>query len=143
MGPGKPVGFGLLQSKPFFCLPGGPPSNEMAFLQLVLPALLKIKGESPHPFAVARARLAETVYGKRDWTDFIHARIETRDGQLWVQPARLKSMLKSMAQKEALIRIPEDLDEIPAGETIEIQLLRHPCGWFDGWLFSPKKAERQ
>jgi molybdopterin molybdotransferase len=143
MGPGKPVGFGLLQKKPFFCLPGGPPSNEMAFLQLALPALLKMKGESPHPFPVVRARLAETVYGKHDWTDFIHARIETREGQLWVHPARLKSMLKSMAQKEALIRIPEDLDEVPAGETIEIQLLRHPCGSFDGRFFSPKKAERQ
>jgi molybdopterin molybdotransferase len=126
MGPGKPVGFGLLQKKPFFCLPGGPPSNEMAFLQLSLPALLKMKGEAPQPFAVAQARLAETVYGKPDWSDFIHARIETRDGQLWVHPARLKSMLKSMAQKAALIRIPEDRDEISAGESIEVQLLQFP-----------------
>ena len=29
MGPGKPVGFGLLHNKPFFFLPGGPPSNEI------------------------------------------------------------------------------------------------------------------
>jgi molybdopterin biosynthesis enzyme len=28
-----------------------------------------------------------------------------------------------MAQKEALIFIPEDLEEIPAGEIIDIQLL--------------------
>ncbi|MBT8366953.1 MAG: molybdopterin molybdotransferase MoeA, partial [Deltaproteobacteria bacterium] len=28
MGPGKPVGFGRLNGKPFFCLPGGPPSSE-------------------------------------------------------------------------------------------------------------------
>jgi len=130
MAPGKPVGFGLLHKKPFFCLPGGPPSNKMAFLQLALPALLKMKGESPQPFPIAYARLAETVYGKPDWTDFIHAGIETRDGQLRVLPARLKSMLKSMAQKEALIRIPEGMDRIPAGETIGIQLLGLPCGSF-------------
>jgi molybdopterin molybdotransferase len=143
MGPGKPVGFGLLQSKPFFCLPGGPPSNEMAFLQLVLPALLKTKGEAPYPFALVRARLAETVCGKHDWTDFIHARIETRDGQLWVHPARLTSMLKSMAQKEALIQIPEGLEEIPAGESVEIQLLRYPCDSLGHRLLSLKKVERQ
>jgi molybdopterin biosynthesis enzyme len=29
-----------------------------------------------------------------------------------------------MAEKEALIIIPEDRDEIPAGETIEVQALK-------------------
>jgi molybdopterin biosynthesis enzyme len=29
-----------------------------------------------------------------------------------------------MAEKDALIIIPEDRDEIPAGETIDVQLLR-------------------
>jgi molybdopterin molybdotransferase len=126
MGPGKPVGFGLLAGRPFFVLPGGPPSNEMAFLQLALPALLKMKGADSRLFPMAAARLADTVTGERGWTEFIHARRETRDGELWVSPARLKSRLKSMAQKEALIIIPEDRDEISAGETIHIQLLRPP-----------------
>jgi len=57
------------------------------------------------------------------WTDFIHARLENRNNQLWVQPARLESALLSMAQKEALIIIPEDLEEIAAGKIIDIQLL--------------------
>jgi molybdopterin molybdotransferase len=34
MGPGKGTGFGLLDNRPFFSLPGGPPSNEAAFLEL-------------------------------------------------------------------------------------------------------------
>jgi molybdopterin molybdotransferase len=123
MGPGKPVGFGLLDNRPFFCLPGGPPSNEMAFLQLALPALLKMRGRPPVAFPTTPAHLAQTVYGKKGWTDFIHARLEKRNNQLWVQPARLESALLSMAQKEALIIIPEDLEEIPAGEKVEIQLL--------------------
>ncbi|MBW2336614.1 MAG: molybdopterin molybdotransferase MoeA [Deltaproteobacteria bacterium] len=122
MGPGKPVGFGLLEHKPFFFLPGGPPSNEMAFLQLAIPALLKMMGDVPKLFPFATARLAETVRGKKDWTDFIHARIENREDQLWVHPARLTSGLQSMARKEALIIIPEDREEISAGETIAIQL---------------------
>jgi len=123
MGPGKPVGFGLMEKKPFFCLPGGPPSNEMAFLQLAIPALLKLKGDHPVFFPIAPARLAETVKGKNDWTEFVHARLEYRQNELWVYPAMLKSTLQSMARKEALIIIPEGREKIDAGETVDIQLL--------------------
>ena len=123
MGPGKPVGFGLLEKRPFFCLPGGPPSNEMAFLQLALPALLKMKGDHPLPFPLTSARLAATVHGKKEWTDFVHARLENRQNQLFVHPARLKSTLQSMAQKEALIIIAEEREEIAGGEIIDIQVL--------------------
>lgn len=126
MGPGKPVGFGLLEKKPIFILPGGPPSNEMAFLQLALPALLKMKGAQPVAFPIARARLSETVRGHLDWTDFIHARLEKNEGQLIVHPAKLKSRLQSMARKEALITIPEKMKEIAAGETVVIQIMETP-----------------
>ena len=123
MGPGKPVGFGLLQNKPFFFLPGGPPSNEMVFLQLTIPALLKMAGGQPTLFPFAAARLSQTVKGQKKWTDFVHARIEKREDQLWVHPARLNSALQSMARKDALIIIPEDREELAAGEMIAIQLL--------------------
>ena len=123
MGPGKPVGFGLLEQKPFFILPGGPPSNEMAFLQLALPAIMKMKGEVAFSFPIARAQLAETVRGHKDWTQFIHARLETDKHQLIVTPAKLKSRLVSMARKDALIIIPEGWEEWIAGEIIDIQLL--------------------
>jgi molybdopterin molybdotransferase len=123
MGPGKPVGFGLLENKPFFILPGGPPSNEMAFLQLALPAIMKMKGEASFSFPRVQAQLAETVEGHKDWTQFIHARLEKSKNQLIVKPAKLKSRLISMARKEALIIIPEGWEEWNAGEIIEIQLL--------------------
>ena len=51
MSPGKPVGFGLLDKRPFFILPGGPPSNEMAFLQLALPAVMKMMGRLARKFS--------------------------------------------------------------------------------------------
>ncbi len=123
MGPGKPVGFGLLEQKPFFILPGGPPSNEMAFLQLALPAIMKMKGEAAFSFPIVRAQLADTVSGHKDWTQFIHARLETDKNQLIVKPAKLKSRLVSMARKDALIIIPEGWEEWIAGEVIDIQLL--------------------
>ncbi len=131
MGPGKPVGFGLLDGKPFFVLPGGPPSNEMAFLQLCLPALRKMLGVDPSAFPTVRARLSDRVTGELGWTEFIHARLEKAPGGLLAVPSRLKSRLKSMAGKEALIVIPEDRHELPAGELIDVQALKPmpaPCG---------------
>ena len=125
MGPGKPVGFGLLQNKPFFFLPGGPPSNEMAFLQLAIPAILKMTGGNPAFFPFASARLAQTVKGKKTWTDFVHARLENRENQLWVHPARLKSGLQSMAGKEALIIMTLYSPFMCAGHTSDLQIIEH------------------
>jgi len=124
MGPGKPVGFGLLDGRPFFVLPGGPPSNEMAFLQLCLPALMKMMGANPAVFPMVPAKLRDRVTGEHGWTEFIHARLEKKASGLLAIPSRLQSRLKSMAEKEALIIIPENRDEIPAGETIEVQALK-------------------
>jgi molybdopterin molybdotransferase len=126
MGPGKPAGFGLLEKRPFFILPGGPPSNEMAFLQLALPAIMKMKGDQSVSFPVVRAQLAEAVQGKKDWTQFIHARLEKRGDQLFVYPTKLESRLQSMARKDAIIIIPEGREVLAAGETIDIQLLISP-----------------
>ena len=124
MGPGKPVGFGLLQGRPFFVLPGGPPSNEMAFLQLCLPALMKMTGAESYLLPTVCARLSDRVSGERGWTEFVHARLEKSPAGRVATPIRLKSRLKSMAEKEALIVIPEDRDAIPAGETIAVQVMR-------------------
>lgn len=123
IGPGKAIAFGLLKGKPFFCLPGGPPSNEMAFLQIALPGLLKLKGENAKPFSTATARLTDTVRGDRDWTQFIHARVTTVDRNLLVTPLQQKSRLQSMAKKNALIVIPEGVAELKKDAIIEIQLL--------------------
>lgn len=123
MGPGKAVAFGLLEGRPFFCLPGGPPSNEMAFLQLALPAILAMQGIRRLPFPTAQARLEEEVRGERSWTQFIHAGLSRKEDALLVRPKPLKSRLQSMARKEALIVIPEGRETLKKTEQITIQLM--------------------
>ncbi|MFC1825530.1 molybdopterin molybdotransferase MoeA [Thermodesulfobacteriota bacterium] len=123
MGPGKAVGFGLLAENPFFCLPGGPPSNEVAFLQLALPGLMAMKGYRHPLFPVLSLSLTESVRGDQEWTQFIHARRVTQKGQIAVQPIRQGSRLRSMAEKEALIIIPEGCEGFVEGENVEIQIL--------------------
>lgn len=61
MGPGKAVAYGNIAGKPVFCLPGGPPSNSMAFLQLALPGLQKLTGSQNTGLPVRNMKLSETV----------------------------------------------------------------------------------
>jgi len=64
IGPGKAVGFGMLKGKPVFTLPGGPPSNLTAFLQVALPGLLKQSGRSRTSLPTLAVRMAEDVHGR-------------------------------------------------------------------------------
>jgi molybdopterin molybdotransferase len=141
MGPGKAVAFGLLEGKPFFCLPGGPPSNEMAFLQLALPGILALAGRRAAPFPVLTALLTETVKGDKSWTQFVHARLVGGE-EIRVRPEKLKSRLQSMARKEAIIKIPEGAEVIAEGEEIPVQVLIplvQPHGIFTKLIMSGSK----
>ncbi|HSM58464.1 MAG TPA: molybdopterin-guanine dinucleotide biosynthesis protein B [Candidatus Sulfomarinibacteraceae bacterium] len=77
LGPGKALGFGLWQGKPVFILPGGPPSNQTAFLQLALPGLHRLAGRSQLGLPLRQARLAKATSGQRGWTQFVEGRSGT------------------------------------------------------------------
>ena len=123
MGPGKVVAMIVLRGKTVFCLPGGPPSNEMAFMQIVLPALFHLAGKPPIPFESKTATLAETLEGDKDWTQFYYARSIKKGGQLFVEPLKIKSRLQSQANANALIKIPEGIKRLDKSEQIQIQVL--------------------
>ena len=123
LGPGKAVALLLLGEKVVFCLPGGPPSNEMAFLQLALPGLLQMAGRSPVPFITCPAILSAPVSGDITWTQFFQAKLEKRDDRWWAHPMKMKSRLQSQAAANALIKVPEGVDRLDEGDEIEVQAL--------------------
>lgn len=124
IGPGKAVGFGLLGNKPVFILPGGPPSNLIAFLQIALPGLLTLAGLKRPGLPTVSAHLAEGVNGRfADWTQFIFGRLENGEGQAVFHPLRQTSRLQSMASAQAVVSIPEGLTRINGGDVITAQLL--------------------
>jgi len=135
LGPGKAVGFGLLEGKPVFCLPGGPPSNEMAFLQLALPGVLRLMGRTAPPFPVVEARLTQPLKGREiDWTQIRRGRIEQApDGSLLATPYRPLSRLQSMALADCLIELPEGTERIEAGQRVRVQLLCPPESFLLPW----------
>ena len=123
MGPGKAIGFGMLYSKPVFCLPGGPPSNQMAFLQLALPGLLKLAGHGSPRLPVINAIIKDTVYGQKDWTQFIHGILTTQKDKVLFRPLNMTSRLQFMAEADAIACIPEGIDKIDKGSLIAVQLI--------------------
>jgi molybdopterin molybdotransferase len=123
MGPGKAVGFGLLRGKPVFCLPGGPPSNQMAFLQLALPGLLALAGRRNNTLPLVDAVLSEDISGQKDWTQFIHGTLSRRDNQLAFHPLLMTSRLQFMAKADAIACLPEGVEKIEKGCRISVQML--------------------
>ncbi|MHC4436881.1 MAG: molybdopterin molybdotransferase MoeA [Planctomycetota bacterium] len=123
MGPGKAVALILLNDKTVFCLPGGPPSNEMAFLQVVLPGLFQLAGRIPVPFEDRKATLAKKVGGQKNWTQFFYAMAEQRFGELFVRPLEIESRLQCQANANALIKVPEGVERLEAQKQIHVQIL--------------------
>lgn len=124
MGPGKAIAFGLFGSTVVFCLPGGPPSNEMAFLQLTLPAVLKMCGLKRSVIPVVKAILLQEVRGQMDWTQFVYGIITQSSRGLVVEPLTLKQRLQDMAEANCVFMVPEGVEVLSAGSVIDVQLLR-------------------
>jgi molybdopterin molybdotransferase len=131
MGPGKAVGFGLLGGRPVFCLPGGPPSNEMAFLQLAMPGILRLAGGLRPPLPSVNARLTEPVQGREiDWTQFKRGNLlHGKDGRFRVKPYAPKSRLESMALADCLITVPEGVERLEADQWVSVQVLTQLPYW--------------
>ena len=130
IGPGKAVAFGLLEGKPIFCLPGGPPSNQMAFLQLALPGLRCLGGHKEHTLPVVTAVLEKEVSGQKDWTQFEMGFFRKNNNSLMFTPKKLPSRLQSLSTAEGIITIPEGTKTIPANSKVDIQVLAEPSSVF-------------
>ncbi|MBU0969586.1 MAG: molybdopterin molybdotransferase MoeA [Proteobacteria bacterium] len=123
MGPGKPVGFGMLDQKPVFLLPGGPPSNLTAFLKIALPGLLKLGGHANTYLPRMMVTLEKQLTGRHiDWTEFVYGKLETQGERTLFSPLKLTSRLKSMAGAQGVIAIPEGETSLRAGTMVEAQL---------------------
>jgi molybdopterin molybdotransferase len=118
MGPGKAVAMGFLKNKPVFCLPGGPASNEMAFMMIVFPAILKFSGYSHCPFICLTGRLEREITGQADWTQFIQCEITQTHPEILLRPGKMRSRLAAMTRTHAIVKIPEGVERIPAGERL-------------------------
>ena len=129
MRPGAPLGFGVWDGMPWIGLPGNPVSTMVTFELFVRPAIRRLLG-SPLPFR----RTVPVVTGEPitlgpKLRHFLRAVVSPRaDQQL---EARLtgpqgSGILTSMVAANALLIVPEDRPQVPAGETLSAILLDDP-----------------
>ena len=123
LGPGKAIGMGILDGKPIFCLPGGPPSNEAAFLLIAFPAVCKIAGHQGSPFMRITGRLVSEISGQETWTQVVHCLVTKQGNEFRLTPLEMKRRLVSMARTQAIVLIPEGIEKIPAGSELDFILL--------------------
>ncbi len=124
LGPGKGAVFGLLERKPVFCLPGGPPACLVAFLKLALPAFKRLAGCKETGLPLVWARLVRDAKGQTGWTNVIQGEISLgQDTEPVFDQLRGIGRLESIARANALLVLGEDVTHVRAGSPVMAELI--------------------
>jgi molybdopterin molybdotransferase len=130
MRPGAPVGFGLLDGKPWIGLPGNPVSAMVTFELFVRPVLRRLQGHRLPFRRTVPVCVGEPIKLGPKLRHFLRAVVQP-EGSGGALTARLtgpqgSGILTSMARANALLIVPEDRPTVAAGETLPALLLDDP-----------------
>jgi len=126
MQPGMPQGFGHVEGKPFFGLPGNPVSVFVSFEVFIRPALRKMMGRRQLYRPEIAARLEEDVTGPRDKTQFARVRVR-RTPEGWVaEPTggRGSNLIATVSRANGLAIVPPGVETAPAGSEVRVMIFR-------------------
>jgi molybdopterin molybdotransferase len=123
MHPGKPTILALAGEKPVFGLPGNPVSTMIAARLFVAPAVAKMLGAEGAPERSVQARLTHNVASIPGREDYVQARLEVREGEVWAEPVFGKSnLIYTMVRADGLVRVPLDRAGAYAGDVVTVDL---------------------
>ena len=130
MRPGAPVGFGLLDDKPWIGLPGNPVSVMVTFELFVRPTIRRLLGHRLPFRRTVPVCVGEPITLGPKLRHFLRAVVEPQgpDGALTgrLTGPQGSGILTSMARANALLIVPEDRPAVAAGETLAALLLDDP-----------------
>ncbi len=126
--PGKPLAFGVVQGVPLLGLPGNPVASSVAFEAFARPAIFRLLGRVGPTRVCLPAILAEDVRnsGRRH---YLRAWVQRRGGDFHVTTrgdgvtVQGSGILSSLVWANCLLIVPEDVSLLPAGSTVDVQLL--------------------
>jgi molybdopterin molybdotransferase len=125
MRPGSPTSFGIVRGVPWIGLPGNPVSTMVCFELFVRPAVRKMQGHTLLHRRTVRTVTEEPLHTPGRLTHFLRVVAhETPDG--W--RARLtgpqgSGILTSMAKANALLIVPEEVEQLAAGAVLNAMML--------------------
>lgn len=132
MRPGAPLGFGLLDGRPWIGLPGNPVSVMVTFELFVRPAIRRMLGHSLPFRRTVPVCVGEPITLGPRLRHFLRAVVTAQaGGEGGGLVARLtgpqgSGILTSMARANALLIVPEDRPAVATGETLVALLLDDP-----------------
>ena len=127
MKPGRPLAYGKIGNAHFFGLPGNPVAVMVTFYQFVRDALLHLQGQTGiTPLPTQKVVCTSPIKKAPGRTEFQRG-ILSRDanGQWSVRTTgdQGSGILSSMSQANCFIILPTDQGNVPAGSTVDVQLL--------------------
>lgn len=120
--PGKPLIFGAVGGVPLIGLPGNPVSTLVGFELFVRPALLKMQGRTDLERPRLRAVTEDGLRNPPHLEQYFRG-IARRDGErvtVRLTGDQGSHVLRSMADANCLIVVPQGINEVPAGGEVEI-----------------------
>jgi molybdopterin molybdotransferase len=124
--PGMPQGFGFIEGKPFFGLPGNPVSVFVSFEMFVRPAILKMMGRTNLDRPEVTATLTGEIGGPKDKSVF--ARVEVSRGpdgwKATPTGGRGSNLIATVARANGLALLAPGVERAGAGERVRVRLFR-------------------
>ncbi|MEX1003711.1 MAG: gephyrin-like molybdotransferase Glp [Crocinitomicaceae bacterium] len=119
--PGKPLYFGHYKEKLIFALPGNPAAAMTSFYLYILPTLSKWIHGKFNGCSQRELPLFSTYEKKGNRAEFLKA--FAFENEVRILDGQSSAMLRSFAQANALVYIPEDISIVEEGEFVLVLML--------------------
>jgi molybdopterin molybdotransferase len=128
MRPGKPLMAGRVGEVPMLGLPGNPVSAMVCAILFLLPALARLSGRAGEALPMEEARLGMAVGSNDARADHLRAKLAPdEDGRTVAVPfpRQDSSLMRLLAEADALIFRPPNAPALPAGAIVPVIRLDH------------------
>ncbi|MFI9559162.1 molybdotransferase-like divisome protein Glp [Nonomuraea endophytica] len=121
MQPGMPQGFGVVgeDQVPIFALPGNPVSSFVSFMLFVRPALRKMRGLPAGAPETSTAHVLGPLRSPAGRRSYLRG-VLSDDGAVTPVRGQGSHQLAALASANALILVPEDVTDVPAGASVQV-----------------------
>jgi putative molybdopterin biosynthesis protein len=123
--PGKPVIIGAVGKKPVFGMPGYPVSSIIAFEQLVASLISRMLGQPEPEREEAEVVPTRNIASRLGIEEFLRVKLGAVGGRIVATPLpRGAGSITSITEADGIIRIPNGVEGVKAGEPVTATLLR-------------------
>jgi putative molybdopterin biosynthesis protein len=123
--PGKPTALGLVEGRPVIGLPGYPVAMILSARLFLQPLIRRLLGLTDPVPATMSALLPKAVPSRLGSREFVRVRLGKVGEATRAYPLpRGSAAILSYSRADGLITVPEEAEGLPAGQKVEVELLK-------------------